>query len=130
MNGGRPHTRPGSRRIADNTNVPAPASSEYRRPMPRTRISATVDATRLSTASALTGETGSALVDRALGALIERVEAEREAAALDRRPYEDDPELSWSAPLGPDLPYDGAVPDDVVALAAARRRTRDRYRAG
>lgn len=84
---------------------------------------------RLSTASALTGETGSALVDRALGALIERVEAEREAAALDHRPYEDDPELSWTAPPGPDLPYDGAVPDDVVALAATRRRMRDGHRA-
>lgn len=89
--------------------------------MSRTRISATVDGQRLRTAAELTGTTGSALLDRALAALIEQVEGERESAALLRNPYEDDPDLAWQAPFGPDLDYDGAVPEKVVALARARR---------
>lgn len=92
--------------------------------MTRVRISATVDGERLRTAKRLVGATGSALLDRALTALIEQTEAEREAAALEALPYEDDPELAWEAPVGPDLPYDGAVPDDVIALAEARGRAR------
>lgn len=94
--------------------------------MKRTRISATVDGQRLRTAAALTGSTGSALVDQALAALIAQVEAEREAEALERRPYESDPDLAWQAPLGPDLPYDGEVPAEVIALAEASRRRRAR----
>lgn len=90
--------------------------------MKRTRISATVDGQQLRTAAALTGSTGSALLDRALAALIAQVEAEREAEALEHWPYERDPELAWQAPPGPDLPYDGEVPADVVTLAEARRR--------
>lgn len=92
--------------------------------MPRTRISATVDEERLRTAAALTGTTGSALLDRALAALIAAVEATREAEALERRPYEQDPDLAWQAPRGPDLPYDGEVPEDVISLAETRRRSR------
>lgn len=92
--------------------------------MSRVRISATVDGERLRTAARLAGTTGSALLDLALAALIEQTEAEREAAALDAQPYEDDPELAWEAPTGPDLPYDGAVPADVLTLAEARRCAR------
>lgn len=34
---------------------------------------------------------------------------------LTAQPYEDDPELGWPAPAGPDLPYEG-----VVVLTRAR----------
>ena len=63
----------------------------------------------------------SELVDRALAALLREAVGVRELAALDAYPYEQDPDLQWSAPPGPDLPYDGAVPDDVRRLAAERR---------
>lgn len=33
----------------------------------------------------------------------------------------DDPDLTWQAPPGPDLPYDGVVPEQVRRLAAERR---------
>ena len=92
--------------------------------MPRVRISATVDGERLDTAARLSGATGSRLLDQALAALIEQLEAARELAALASHPYEEDPDLAWEAPVGPDLPYEGAVPDDVVELAKARRRSR------
>lgn len=90
--------------------------------MPRVRISATVDGDRLREAARLAGATGSALLDRALAALVEQLGAQAEIAALERQPYEADPDLSWQPPHGPDLVYGGEVPDDVVALAEARRR--------
>lgn len=90
--------------------------------MSRVRISTTVDAEQLERCRRVTGLATSRLVDRALRALAEELERERELAALDRLPYEDDTDLSWEAPPGADLPYDGAVPDEVRRLAAARRR--------
>lgn len=92
--------------------------------MKRVRVSATVDGERLAVAARLAGETGSRLLDHALAALIEQLETRRELAALASHPYEEDPDLAWEAPLGPDLPYEGVVPDDVLAMAAARRRSR------
>lgn len=89
--------------------------------MARARISTTVDAQRLADARRLLGTTDSELMDRALAALIENVEAQRELAALTRHPYEDDPDLVWHAPPGPDLPYDGDIPADVLRLARERR---------
>lgn len=90
--------------------------------MARMRISTTVDAQRLAAARRLLPGTDSRLLDRALAALVEQLEAERELAALTNHPYEDDPDLAWPAPPGPDLPYDGDVPADVMRLAQRRRR--------
>ena len=92
--------------------------------MSRVRISTTVDADDLAAARRLLPGSDSRLLDRALAALVEQLEGEREVAALTAHPYEDDPELAWQAPLGPDLPYDGDVPDDVMKLARQRRRAR------
>lgn len=64
----------------------------------------------------------SQLMDRALAALIEQVEADQERAALERHPYDEDPELGWDAPALPSLAYQGEVPADVRALAERRRR--------
>lgn len=90
--------------------------------MSRVRVSATVDADRLATARQLTGARDSALLDRALAALVEQVQGEREAAALAAQPYDTDPDLVWTVPPGPDLPYDGDVPPDVLREVEARRR--------
>ena len=86
------------------------------------RISTTVDAERLARCRRLLNVRDSTLMDRAIGALLDALEAEREVAALTAEPYESDPELVWSAPPGPDLPYDGPVPVAVQRLAAGRRR--------
>ncbi|MGH8906279.1 MAG: hypothetical protein ACRD0K_07155 [Egibacteraceae bacterium] len=94
--------------------------------MTRVRISTTVDANRLAEARRRLGAADSEIIDRALTALIEQLEAERELAALTEFPYEDDPDLMWEAPRGPDLPYDGEVPADVLRLAAQRRRVGSR----
>ncbi|MGH9115290.1 MAG: hypothetical protein ACRDWW_05610 [Acidimicrobiales bacterium] len=90
--------------------------------MSRVRVSTTVDAEFLGRARRLLPGPDSHLMDQALAALIEQLEAEREAAALSAQPYEEDPDLAWSAPDGPDLPYDGDVPRDVLALSRRRRR--------
>lgn len=95
--------------------------------MPRTRISTTVDAARLEQARRSLDVPDSTLMDRALAALLRELGGARERAVLADAPYEDDPELSWQAPPGPDLPYDGDVPEDVRRLAAERRA---RYRQG
>ena len=92
--------------------------------MSRVRISTTVDATSLERARQLLPGADSRLLDRALLALIDDLEEDRELAALAALPYEDDPDLAWEAPPGPDLPYDGEVPDDVIQLALERRRQR------
>lgn len=94
--------------------------------MRRVRVSATVDGDRLARARAVTGDRDSQLLDRALAALLAQVEAERERAALADAPYDADPELAWEAPPGPDLAYDGDVPDEVLALALAARARRTR----
>jgi len=90
--------------------------------MARVRISTTVDATRLDKARELLDAPDSTVVDEALGALIDLMEAQRELAALAAHPYEDDPELQWEAEPGPDLPYDGEVPAAVLEMARRRRR--------
>lgn len=71
----------------------------------------------------MTGAKDSQLLDLALAALIEMLRTEQELAALAEHPYETDPDLAWEAPRGPDLPYDGAVPDEVLAMAEERRRS-------
>lgn len=91
--------------------------------MARTRISTTVDSDRLERARAHFGLPDSQLLDRALYELLRRVQLEREREALRAAPYEDDAELTWQAPDGPSLPYDGEVPDEVRRLAAERRGT-------
>ena len=90
--------------------------------MSRVRISTTVDGQRLEAARRLSGASDSQILDRALAALIEQLEAQQELAALSALPYEDDPDLAWPDLPGPDLPYDGAVPAEVLKLAAKRRR--------
>jgi hypothetical protein len=64
------------------------------------------------------------VIDRALTALLEELEGERELATLAAHPYEVDPEVAWEAPAGPDLPYESDVPDEVIELARQRRRER------
>jgi len=90
--------------------------------MSRERISTTVDRDRLAMCRRLVGASDSKLIDRALSSLLDAIEAEREQEALDAMPYETDPELSWVAPSGPDLPYDGEIPDVVKHLARTRQR--------
>lgn len=89
--------------------------------MKRVRLSTTVDAQLLAGARRLVPGPDSRLVDLALAALVEQVEGERELEALAAHPYEADPDVSWPAPAGPDLPYDGPVPADVRRLAQRRR---------
>jgi hypothetical protein len=89
--------------------------------MNRRRLSTTVHAATLARARRLLPGPDSALVDRALAALIEQLEAERELAALSMHPYEDDADLAWQASFGPDLPYEGEVPDDLKDLARRRQ---------
>lgn len=90
--------------------------------MSRERISTTVDSERLAQARRLLRVNDSRLIDQALDALVQRELSERELAAIEVKPYEDDPDLAWVAPDGPDLPYDGEIPADVRRLAARRRR--------
>lgn len=89
--------------------------------MTRVRISTTVDGDQLARCRRLFGPGTSKLVDSALRALGEELERARELAALADHPYEDDSELAWTAPGGPDLPYDGEIPEDVRRLAEERR---------
>lgn len=88
------------------------------------RVSTTVDATSLGRARSLLPGSDSRLLDCALLALIEHLEMQRELAALTAHPYERDADLAWQAPGGPDLPYDGDVPQEVQRLAQQRRRAR------
>ena len=90
--------------------------------MTRARVSTTVDAAALGRARVLLPGPDSSLLDQALAALIERLEEERELAALTAQPYEEDPDLAWEAPAGPDLPYDAEIPREVAQLALQRRR--------
>ena len=92
--------------------------------MIRARVSTTVDATALRRARGLLPGPDSRVLDRALLALIDELEEEGERAALVAHPYEDDDDLAWQAPPGPDLPYDGDVPDDVIRLARRRHTAR------
>jgi hypothetical protein len=91
--------------------------------MSRVRVSTTVDAQRLALVRQMLGTSDSQILDRALAALIEQLEAEQEHAALAALPYEADPDLAWPVVPGPDLPYDGEVPAEVLRLAKRRRRS-------
>ena len=86
------------------------------------RISTTIDGQRWAEARRLVSGSPSQIVDAALEALIEKLEGERERAVLAKLPYEDDPDLSWDAPPGPALPYEGEVPEEILRLAEERRR--------
>lgn len=88
--------------------------------MKRVRVSTTVDEEQLNRARRLSGLSDSRLLDRALAVLVDRLEAKREIEALKRHPYDDDPELSLEE-SAPPLPYEGAVPDEVLKLARSRR---------
>lgn len=88
--------------------------------MSRTRISTTVDAEHLAQCRAEFGVSDTELIDRALAALLRELVGAHERRALESAPYEDDPELAWQAPSGPDLPCDGPVPEEVARLVAAR----------
>ena len=90
--------------------------------MPRTRISTTVDADVLARCRQAFGVPDSELIDQALAALWRELVGQRERDAIAAAPYEDDPDLAWDSPPGPDLPYDGEVPEDIVRLAAERRQ--------
>jgi len=89
--------------------------------MSRVRISTSVDADRLARARGF--GLGRDLIDAALVALIDREEQRRELAALDRSPYDANPELRLDDPRvdwDQELPYDGGVPADVIELARRR----------
>lgn len=90
----------------------------------RVRISTTVDSARLAAARNRLQASDSEIVDRALKALLDQLDAAQERAALEAMPYDEDSDLAWEAPRGPSLPYDGEVPAEVLRLAAARRRRR------
>lgn len=92
--------------------------------MKRVRISTTVDAARLEACRRLVKEPDSALMDRALLALIDEIEGQNEIRAIEAHPYEDDPELAWDVGDFPIIPWHGEVPKEVLALARARRRRR------
>ena len=92
----------------------------------RTRISTTVNHDWLTTARKQMGLPDSELIDLALCALLERAERDAEDRALSERPYQLDSDLAalptgWPAEAPPLDAYDGSVPDDVVALFAARK---------
>lgn len=92
----------------------------------RMRISTTVNNDWLTMARKQTGLPDSELIDLALYTLLERAEHDAEDRALSDRPYQLDADLAslangWPAEAPPLDAYDGSVPDDVVALFAARK---------
>ena len=92
--------------------------------MNRVRISTTVDATLLARARASACAANDAeLIDRALTLLTRTINEEHERDILIRLPYHLDPDLAMppTPPSNDGLPYDGAVPPAVQALAEARR---------
>jgi hypothetical protein len=92
--------------------------------MSRVRISTTVDGERLAACRRMLETSDSKIVDRALATLVEVLEGRQELDALEAQPYQDDPDLAWQPPQGPDLPYDGDIPAEVARLAARRRARR------
>jgi hypothetical protein len=93
--------------------------------MTRVRVSTTVDADLLGAARRRLGRPDSELLDRALLALLDVLEAEADAAGLARAPYDEDPELILPvATLDRGLDYEGEIPADVVQLAEERRARR------
>lgn len=94
--------------------------------MTRTRISTTVDTEQLQRARGVVGGRDSELFDQALAVLVEQDEVRRDHEALADAPYDEDDELQLGAPeidWDAELPYDGAVPDEVVELARRRRHS-------
>ena len=90
----------------------------------RVRISTTVDQERLNEARARSGDRDSELMDRALAALLDALDAEAELRALEVAPYALDPELAMpDAGAGAD-DYDGVVPSNIMRLAKRRRAAR------
>jgi hypothetical protein len=95
--------------------------------MTRVRISTTVDADALQAARMRLGRRDSEVLDEALGALLDALDAEDDAAALARAPYEDGVELVFPPGSVDDECFperDG--PADVVELAQHRRARRAR----
>ena len=92
--------------------------------MKRVRVSTTVDGGRLAACRRLLRTSDSRLLDRALQALINELEAAAEIRALEEFPYDGDPELASIVSDAPVLPYDGDVPKEVLLRAKARRRRR------
>ena len=92
--------------------------------MARVRLSTTVDGQKLATCRRMLGIPDSQITDRALESLAREVEARADIAAIEAYPYDDDPDLSWETPPGPDIPYDGEVPQEVLDLAATLRLRR------
>ena len=92
--------------------------------MRRVRVSATVDGDRLRRVRELTGLRDSQLLDDALAALLQQLVTDHERAALSAQPYDEDPDLTWTAPPATALPYEGDVPAEVEALARTRRTRR------
>lgn len=91
------------------------------------RISTTVDATTWDTARGLLPGSNSHVVEAALVVLIEKLEADRERAALAAHPYTEDPDLTWEAASDSPVPYDASVPEEILRLAE-RRRSGARHR--
>lgn len=93
--------------------------------MTRVRVSTTVDEGTLRAARAQLGLRDSELLDRALRALLDELDARAELRALDQAPYDADEALQLPEPnLEGEIPYDGAVPADVIELARRRRTSR------
>ena len=89
--------------------------------MARVRISSTVGSRQWDTARRLLPTPSCQILDRALAALIDRLETDHERAVLSASPYDDDADLVWHASTSRGLPYDGPVPPDVVRLAEQRQ---------
>lgn len=94
--------------------------------MSRVRISTTVDGEHLARLRKILQVKDSELLDLALALLLRQSHAQHEREALLHQPYEEDGDLAWAIPAGKPLPYDGVIPDDVLALAQARRAQRSR----
>lgn len=115
---------PSSERIHTSLAVVSGARATFSG-MERMRVSTTVDGARLAHARSLFGGRDADMLDRALAALIDEIETEREIAALRAHPYEDDPMLDLPLMELPDeLSHDGEVPPHVLELAKRRRAQR------
>ncbi len=90
--------------------------------MSRVRVSTTVDRDRLERLRALSGLRDSELFDVALAAALRELTIARELEALDRMPYDTDPELVM--PAAPDALDDGFDAPKRVHEMARRRRAR------
>jgi hypothetical protein len=92
----------------------------------RTRLSTTVNTDWLTAARARTGLSDSALIDKALVALLDQAEREAEDRAFGpEQPLgevtDGDVSFGWPADAPPLDTYDGEVPADVLELFAERR---------